>query len=68
VQTPAAITYMDMTVPAEAPEGIVLRYGTFYGPDAADFLPEAVRKRQVPVVGGGTGSGLSSRSPTQPRR
>jgi nucleoside-diphosphate-sugar epimerase len=29
---PAAITYVDKTVPLEAPEGIVLRYGTFYGP------------------------------------
>jgi hypothetical protein len=27
VQGPAAITYVDKTVPLEAPEGIVLRYG-----------------------------------------
>jgi nucleoside-diphosphate-sugar epimerase len=51
----AAISYVDQTVPLEAPEGIVLRYGGFYGPGASDFLPEMVRKRQVPVVGGGTG-------------
>ena len=51
----AAIRYVDRTVPLEAPEGIVLRYGTFYGPGASDVLLDAVRKRQVPVIGGGTG-------------
>ena len=55
VQTPAAITYVDKTVPLEAPEGIVLRYGTLYGPGASDPLVEMVRKRQLPVIGGGTG-------------
>jgi nucleoside-diphosphate-sugar epimerase len=55
VQMPAAITYVDKTVPLEAPEGIVLRYGTFYGPGASDPLVELVRKRQLPVIGGGTG-------------
>jgi 2-alkyl-3-oxoalkanoate reductase len=52
---PAAITYVDKTVPMEAPEGIVLRYGTFYGPGAGEFLVEMARKRQLPVIGGGTG-------------
>lgn len=51
----AAIRYVDETVPLTAPEGIVLRYGTFYGPGASDSLLDAVRKRQVPVVGGGAG-------------
>jgi 2-alkyl-3-oxoalkanoate reductase len=51
----AAIKHVEKTVPLEAPEGIVLRYGSFYGPGASDFLLEAVRKRQVPVIGGGTG-------------
>ena len=55
VQGPAAIMYVDKTVPREAPEGIVLRYGGFYGPGASDFLLEMLRKRQVPVIGGGTG-------------
>jgi NAD(P)-dependent dehydrogenase (short-subunit alcohol dehydrogenase family) len=31
-------------VRAAAPEGIVLRYGTFYGPGASDVLVEAVRR------------------------
>ena len=52
---PAAITYVDKTVPAGAPEGIVLRNGSFYGPGTGDFVVELVRKRQVPVIGGGTG-------------
>ena len=35
--------------------GAVLRYGWLYGPGATDDLVEPVRKRQFPVVGGGTG-------------
>ena len=55
VQAPAAIAHVETAVPAQAQEGIVLRYGGFYGPGTGDFLVEAVRKRQVPVIGGGTG-------------
>jgi len=51
----AAIKHVDETVPLAAPEGIVLRYGAFYGPGASELLLDAVRKRQVPVIGGGTG-------------
>ena len=46
---------MEETGPAGAPEGIVLRYGGLYGPGASDLLVEMVPKRQVPVMGGGTG-------------
>jgi 2-alkyl-3-oxoalkanoate reductase len=55
VQGPAAIAYVEKSVPARAPEGIVLRYGSFYGPGASDLLLEMLRKRQVPVIGGGRG-------------
>ncbi len=55
VQAPAAIRHVEEAVPQGAPEGIVLRYGGFYGPGASDVLLEMLRKRQVPVVGGGTG-------------
>jgi nucleoside-diphosphate-sugar epimerase len=55
VQGPAAIRHVEETVPAAAPEGIVLRYGTFYGPEASELLLDALRKRQLPVIGGGTG-------------
>ena len=33
----------------------MLRYGTFYGPGASDVLLEMLRKRQLPVIGGGAG-------------
>lgn len=42
-------------------EGVVLRYGGFYGPDtgmSADpeaSMTKAIRKRQFPIVGGGAG-------------
>src|SRR5712691_9168519 len=55
MQGPAAIAHVETKVPAQALEGLVLRYGGFYGPGTGDFLVEAVRKRQVPVIGGGTG-------------
>ena len=51
----AAIKHVETTAPGAVPEGIVLRYGAFYGPGASDVLLEMLRKRQVPVVGGGTG-------------
>ena len=54
-QTVAALRHVDKTVPLAAPEGVVLRYGTFYGPGASDPLLDGVRKRQMPVIGGGTG-------------
>jgi nucleoside-diphosphate-sugar epimerase len=48
----AAIRYLEETVQKEG--GTVLRYGGFYG-DAADAMIPLVRKRQFPLVGGGTG-------------
>lgn len=53
-QSIAAIRYVDRVVPESVPEGIVLRYGTLYGPGDRTML-DMVRKRQAPVVGGGTG-------------
>lgn len=54
-RTLAAVRHVDETVPLRAPEGIVLRYGTFYGQGASEPMVEAVQKRQLPVIGGGTG-------------
>lgn len=54
-RTLAAIKYVEEAVPASVPEGIVLRYGGFYGPGASEYMLTAVRKRQLPVIGGGTG-------------
>ena len=64
-ETIAAIAYVESVVPSTTGaggrglEGIVLRYGSFYGPGtsiAADGeITQRVRKRQFPVVGGGEG-------------
>jgi nucleoside-diphosphate-sugar epimerase len=35
--------------------GAVLRYGAFYGPGAHDDQVRLVRKRLIPIIGGGTG-------------
>jgi nucleoside-diphosphate-sugar epimerase len=51
----AAIRHVEQTVPGAVPEGLVLRYGGFYGHGASDSMLDIVRKRQMPVVGGGTG-------------
>jgi nucleoside-diphosphate-sugar epimerase len=54
-QSMAAIRHVEETVPGAVPEGLVLRYGGFYGHGASDSMLGIVRKRQMPVVGGGTG-------------
>jgi nucleoside-diphosphate-sugar epimerase len=54
-RTLAAIRHVEDVVPRGVPEGIALRYGSFYGPGASDAMLDIVRKRQLPVVGGGTG-------------
>jgi nucleoside-diphosphate-sugar epimerase len=38
-----------------ASDGIVLRYGGFYGPGASDQQAELIKHRKIPLVGGGTG-------------
>jgi 2-alkyl-3-oxoalkanoate reductase len=54
-QTMAAIRHVEETVPGAVPEGLVLRYGMFYGHGASEAMLDVVRKRQMPVIGGGTG-------------
>ena len=59
-RTLEAIRYLEATV-AAAPrlEGLVLRYGNFYGPGTSlgegGSMLEEVRRRRMPVVGKGTG-------------
>jgi len=59
-QTIAAIRHLERAVSeADWTEGVVLRYGGFYGPGTS-IAPggeqlEAIRKRRFPVVGGGAG-------------
>ena len=54
-QSMAAIRHVEETVPGAVPEGLVLRYGMFYGPGASESMLDVVKKRRMPVVGGGTG-------------
>jgi nucleoside-diphosphate-sugar epimerase len=56
----AAIRHLESAVSGvQTMVGIVLRYGTFYGPDTAlgtgGPILKMVKKRMLPVVGGGTG-------------
>jgi nucleoside-diphosphate-sugar epimerase len=50
-----AIRYLERAVLDAPLEGIVLRYGSFYGPGASEPLVALVRKRKFPVVGSGEG-------------
>jgi 2-alkyl-3-oxoalkanoate reductase len=57
-----ALRYLEDAVTGiEGAEGIVLRYGAFYGPgtsisaDPEALLTKAIRKRRFPIIGGGGG-------------
>lgn len=58
-RTLEAIQYLEGKVAGSAnPEGIVLRYGSFYGPDTGMLsraMIDQVRRRRVPLIGGGGG-------------
>jgi 2-alkyl-3-oxoalkanoate reductase len=52
-RTLAAIRRLEVAVLSASLEGIVLRYGSLYGPGASEDLVELVRRRKLPVVGDG---------------
>jgi 2-alkyl-3-oxoalkanoate reductase len=59
-RTLEAIRYLESAVTGEtAVEGLILRYGFFYGPGTAignhGSMVNDVRKRRVPIIGNGTG-------------
>lgn len=54
-QALAALRHLEETVPAAVPEGLVLRYGPFYGHGSSYSMLDLVRKREMPVIGGGAG-------------
>jgi 2-alkyl-3-oxoalkanoate reductase len=55
-ETLAAISRLERIVPSAAPmQGLVLRYGSLYGPGASDAFVSLVRKRRVPIIGDGAG-------------
>lgn len=53
VRSMAAIRHVEQSVPAAG--GLVLRYGSFYGPGASAMMLDMVRKHRFPVVGSGAG-------------
>ncbi|MGH6935644.1 MAG: NAD-dependent epimerase/dehydratase family protein, partial [Methylocella sp.] len=59
-RTLEAIRYLESAITGEVNlEGLVLRYGSFYGPGTAvseqGWMVNDVRKRRTPIIGGGTG-------------
>ena len=62
------LQFLDRSVPAAPLEGIVLRYGNFYGPGASESLVELVRKRRCRSSVTVRGSGRGSISTMPPRR
>jgi nucleoside-diphosphate-sugar epimerase len=65
----AAIRYLDRVVPAAAPmQGIVLRYGSFYGPGASEALSASSGSGGCRSSATAPGSGRSCTSATRPRR
>jgi nucleoside-diphosphate-sugar epimerase len=58
-RTLQAIQHLEDAVAGSAnPEGIVLRYGSFYGPDTGMLsraMIDQLRRRRVPLIGGGAG-------------
>jgi len=55
-QSLAAIEHVERVVPAVAAmQGIVLRYGSFYGPGASEAFVGLIRKRRLPIIGDGAG-------------
>ena len=51
----AAIRFLEAAVQQAPLTGVVLRYGSFYGPGASEPLVDLVRKRQLPIIGNGAG-------------
>jgi 2-alkyl-3-oxoalkanoate reductase len=58
-RTLEAMRYLEQTVTGSSdPEGVVLRYGSFYGPGTGMLAPamlEQLRHRRVPLIGDGGG-------------
>ena len=50
-----AIRHLERAVLGAPLEGVVLRYGSLYGPGASDVIVDVVRRRKLPLVGDGGG-------------
>jgi nucleoside-diphosphate-sugar epimerase len=51
----SAVKYLEQAVTRAPLEGLVLRYGSLYGPGSSDAFLQLLRARQVPLVGSGAG-------------
>ncbi|HEY1317805.1 MAG TPA: NAD(P)-dependent oxidoreductase [Gaiella sp.] len=51
----AAIRFLEQAVHEADPQGVILRYGSLYGPGSSEALVALVRERKWPVVGDGGG-------------
>jgi nucleoside-diphosphate-sugar epimerase len=54
-ETLAAILEQERMVLGASIDGVVLRYGNLYGPGASDAMIDLIRRRRLPIVGGGRG-------------
>jgi nucleoside-diphosphate-sugar epimerase len=54
-ETFAAIRYLEQAVLSAPLEGIVLRYGSLYGPGTSQEVVSLIQHRQFPIIGAGTG-------------
>lgn len=54
-ETLAAIRFLEEAVVSAPLDGIVLRYGSLYGPGASDMMVDVMAKRKMPIIGNGGG-------------
>lgn len=50
-----AIRYLEQAVTSAPLSGLALRYGSLYGPGASEVFVRLLRRRQVPIIGDGSG-------------
>lgn len=54
-ETLAGIRYLERAMLDAPVDGVVLRYGLLYGPGASEEMVDLLRRRRMPIVGGGDG-------------
>jgi nucleoside-diphosphate-sugar epimerase len=55
-ETLTAINALEDAVLHAPLEGVVLRYGNLYGPGASESMVDLLKRRQMPIIGDGSGS------------
>jgi nucleoside-diphosphate-sugar epimerase len=51
----AAIRYLESALVAAPIDGVVLRYGSLYGPSASEAFLDIITRRRMPIAGEGGG-------------